>query len=98
MATSDVDTFWEKLSPDFPIKETSSQEYVDLGFYCFITKLRYLGLSGASGDDMRTYVTQYVQRVQEFEDIHPRAMGMYFEAMVILMGFEKASVSSDGLR
>ncbi len=100
MATAaDLDTFWEQSCSEVTPKATSDQEYADLSFYCFLTKLRYLGISSASGERLRYFVTHGLKQFEFYpEGVRPVAKNMYFEAMVVLMGHEKASVSSEALR
>ena len=78
--------------------ETSDQEYADLSFYCYLTKLRYLVKSAAGIDRVRYFATKGLEQFDHYpEGVRPVAKNMYFEAMVVLMGHEKASVSSEAL-
>ncbi len=99
MATADLDTFWIQSCADVITKETSDQEYADLSFYCYLTKLRYLVKSAATIDRVRLFATKGLEQFDRYPDgVRPVAKNMYFEAMVVLMGLEKASVSSKALR
>ena len=93
-----VDLFWDQFCTGRPPgKKSTPLEYNNISFFCFLTELRYYIKTGPPADEVSNRVNKTLSMFKEYpEEERPRAMDIYFEAMVILIRMERASVSSEG--